>query len=112
MILDSVAADVATTDIVSGITANFMLQSLENAGIDLREPEAKAPKTQHEFKNKKKQKEYNLKPWRDIWSAGHGVGSINDIPTVSELVDRLRNEYMQACLGQQKNLVSLKNTCL
>ena len=24
------------------------------------------------------------KAWRDIWSAGHGVGSIADVPTVAE----------------------------
>ena len=88
-----------------------MLQSLEMLASIYANRKRKPQKRNTSLKIKKT-KEYNLKPWRDIWSAGHGVGSINDIPTVSELVDRLRNEYIQACLGQQKNLVSLKNTCL
>jgi len=37
-----------------------------------------------------------LKAWRDIWSAGHGVGTIDDIPPVAVLVERLRFEYAEA----------------
>ena len=33
------------------------------------------------------------KAWRDIWSAGQGVGSIHDIPAVADLVTRLEREY-------------------
>jgi nitronate monooxygenase len=39
------------------------------------------------------------KPWRDIWAAGHGVGLIDDIPTVAELVERLKREYADARTG-------------
>ena len=31
--------------------------------------------------------------WRDIWSAGHTVGLVDDVPTVADLVARLRAEY-------------------
>jgi hypothetical protein len=34
--------------------------------------------------------------WKDIWSAGHGVGTIHDVPTVADLVKRLRQEYAAA----------------
>ena len=33
------------------------------------------------------------KAWRDIWSAGQGVGSVKDVPTVRELVLRMEAEY-------------------
>jgi nitronate monooxygenase len=36
------------------------------------------------------------KTWKDIWSAGHGVGSITDVPSVDELVARLRREFESA----------------
>jgi nitronate monooxygenase len=36
------------------------------------------------------------KAWRDIWGAGQGVGSIDDIPSVAELVDRMTMEYRDA----------------
>ena len=38
-----------------------------------------------------------IKPWRDIWSGGHGVGLIDSIPTTAELVRRLQEEYVAAC---------------
>jgi nitronate monooxygenase len=34
---------------------------------------------------------------KDIWSAGHGIATIHDVPTVGELVGRLANEYRAAC---------------
>ena len=33
------------------------------------------------------------KAWKDIWSAGQGVGSIHDVPDVAALVARLKAEY-------------------
>ena len=35
--------------------------------------------------------------WRDIWSAGHGISTIHDVPSVAELVERLAAEYRAAC---------------
>ena len=37
------------------------------------------------------------KPWVNIWSAGQGIDLINDVPSVAELVSRLRREYTAAC---------------
>jgi nitronate monooxygenase len=31
--------------------------------------------------------------WRDIWSAGHGVTSIRDVPPVAQLVDELARDF-------------------
>jgi nitronate monooxygenase len=36
------------------------------------------------------------KAWRDIWGAGQGVGSIDDVPGAHELVLRLEAEYREA----------------
>jgi NAD(P)H-dependent flavin oxidoreductase YrpB (nitropropane dioxygenase family) len=36
------------------------------------------------------------KTWKDIWSAGQGVGSISDIPDVDELAARLREQFREA----------------
>ena len=33
------------------------------------------------------------KAWRDIWGAGQGLGQINDVPSVSELVARFKVEF-------------------
>ena len=36
------------------------------------------------------------KAWKTVWSAGQGVGTIRDVPTVAELCERLRHEYAEA----------------
>jgi nitronate monooxygenase len=36
------------------------------------------------------------KAWKDIWGAGQGVGLMHDVPSVGELVARLKQEYDEA----------------
>jgi nitronate monooxygenase len=36
------------------------------------------------------------KAWRDIWGVGQGIGSIDEIIPVSEVVARLASEYRAA----------------
>ena len=40
--------------------------------------------------------ETKVKAWKDIWSAGQGVGSVHEIETVATIVDRLESEYRDA----------------
>ena len=40
-----------------------------------------------------------VRPWRDIWSAGHGVGDVVRIETVAELVNTMKRDYEAARLG-------------
>jgi nitronate monooxygenase len=39
----------------------------------------------------------DVKPWVNLWSAGQGIDLIEDVPSVAELVLRLRREYVEAC---------------
>ena len=36
------------------------------------------------------------KAWRDIWSAGQGIGAIQQILSTAQLVDQLHSEFIQA----------------
>jgi len=38
----------------------------------------------------------SAKAWRDIWGAGQGVGLMDDVPTVAEMVERLAQQYQAA----------------
>ena len=40
--------------------------------------------------------EGEAKAWRDVWSAGQGVGGITDLPDVATLAGRLAGEYRAA----------------
>lgn len=86
MIHDAQVADIVYTDSVSGVNANFLRESLVNAGLD---PQNLPPKKDLDMAGE-------AKAWRDIWSAGHGVAAIRDIPGAAALVARLEDEYKAA----------------
>ena len=91
MLVDCAPRDIVYTDAVSGTNANFLLPSLERAGY------TRDQLVQGAGKGKLKDLQDEAKAWRDMWSAGHGVAGIHDLPTVAELVDRLQSEYRAAC---------------
>ena len=65
---------------------NYLKKSIEAAGLD---PEAlpEADKSAMNFGSG------SAKAWRDIWGAGQGVGLMDDVPSVEEMVARLKAEY-------------------
>jgi nitronate monooxygenase len=89
MVCEAKAEDIVYTPAVSGIPASFMKQSLVANGFDLEE----LLKPGHVDFGTKLTVSDEAKAWKTVWSAGHGVSAICDIPTVAELVDRLEAEY-------------------
>jgi nitronate monooxygenase len=90
MLVTGDVGDVIYTRGVNGLPASWLKASLRSVGLDpenLLIPEGRS--TEHLPKGKK--------PWRDIWSAGQGIGLIHDIPSVAVLVRRLQEEYLAAC---------------
>ena len=105
MIVNSKLADIIVTPAVSGINANFLRQSLKRAGIEV--DDASPHDTidiDRELGDALIEQPSSFRPWKDIWSAGHGVGSITDIPSVEQLVVRLRNEYYAAITAQHQKI--------
>lgn len=89
MIVSSNAADIVYTSLFSGVHGSYLKDSVRKVGMDPDDlPEGDKNKMNFGSGGSSK-----AKAWRDIWSAGQGVGSINDIPPVAELVDRLEQEY-------------------
>ncbi|MCB1889715.1 MAG: nitronate monooxygenase [Rhodocyclaceae bacterium] len=91
MVVDCAASDIVYTDAISGTNANFLWPSLEKAGY------TREQLTLSLGKGKLKSLADEARAWRDIWSAGHGVATIDDAPPVAELVERLAAEYRTAC---------------
>jgi len=92
MILDTHATDVFLTASIDGAPANWLVPSLLAAGIDLDVLRTTLPgKIVSAHENKKR--------WKDIYTAGHGVGNIDDIPTAAELCRRLIAQYREAKQG-------------
>ena len=93
MLLEAKAADIIHTPAVSGIPASFMRQSLQAAGYDLQRLQDKG---EVNYGEKLKPVSDEAKAWKTVWSAGQGVGAIDDLPSVAELVARLDGEYRAA----------------
>lgn len=89
-IVESAAADIVYTNLFTGVPGNYLKKSIVNAGLDPENlPEADKSKMNFSTSG-------GAKAWRDIWGAGQGVGLMNDVPTVAEVVVRLRREYEAA----------------
>lgn len=91
MIIDHTGADIVYTPMFSGIPGNYLGPSVAANGIDVNAISGgKAdPNLSIEDWSKKK-------AWKDIWSAGQGIGTIHDAPPVAELVARMKEEYRAA----------------
>ncbi len=85
-ILSAKSADIVYTNLFTGVHGNYIRESIVNAGLD---PEAlpESDKSKMNFAGDK------AKAWKDIWGAGQGVGLMDDVPGVAELVARLKQEY-------------------
>jgi nitronate monooxygenase len=90
MIVDCTVQDLVYSDRFSGVFANFLMPSIAKYGIDLATLPPKKPDMTGLV-------DIEAKVWKDIWSAGHGVATIHDIPSVAELVARMAAEYTAAC---------------
>jgi nitronate monooxygenase len=83
--------DIIQSAAITGMPANWMRPSLEAAGIDLDKLDGKKidlARSTEEFK-----------AWKNIWGAGHGVGAVEDIEPVAEIVAKLKRDY-EAAGGQ------------
>jgi len=91
MIVSGGAADIVYTPSITGVAASWLKESLKQHGLDPANlPSASGPRNYEHLPP-------DARPWRDLWSAGHGIELIDDVPDVADLVMRLRVEYVAAC---------------
>lgn len=90
MIVDSTAGDIVYTPLFSGVHGSYLAGSIRNAGLDPNNLPINETAGQYRSRDER------AKTWTDIWGAGQGVGNIDDVPRVAELVDRMEQEYQQA----------------
>jgi nitronate monooxygenase len=90
MIVEGSAADVIYSNGINGLPAMWLKASIRAIGMDPDNlPRLERRGTDH--------LPDGVAPWRDIWSAGQGIGLIPDVPSVAELVRQLQAEYLAAC---------------
>lgn len=90
MLIDEGPTDIVYTPAFSGIPANMLRRSIVENGMD---PDNLPSKDRIDLGE-----EFNheAKAWRDIWTAGQGVGSIHDIRPVEQVILDMKAEYASA----------------
>lgn len=90
MIVDSAASDTIHTPYFSGVPANYLRPSLVAAGFD---PDNLGINPEGGSLSIDGGEKSGPRPWKDLWSAGQGIGAVEDIPSVADLVARMQAEY-------------------
>ncbi len=94
MIVASSAIDILYTPAISSIPANFLRPSIVAAGLDpekLHAPDSVDLDHITDPHNKS-----HAKAWKDVWSAGQGVGNIREVLATKTLIQQLESEYTEA----------------
>lgn len=90
MVVDASGADIVCSDALTGVKANWLRASLVAAGYDPEHmPDARGIDIAAATSDARR--------WRDVWSAGQGVGAVREVLSIAVLVDQLEREYRAAC---------------
>ncbi|MBQ0138864.1 MAG: nitronate monooxygenase [Kurthia sp.] len=86
MLVDSTADDIVYSNLFTGVSANYLKPSIQNAGLDpenLKESDPSAT----DFK------EGGAKAWKDIWGSGQGIAPIKTVQSAEGYIEQLIQEY-------------------
>ncbi len=90
MLVDSAAADIVYTNLITGVHGNYLRGSLIAAGLDPDNlPQSDATKMNFGA-------DRPAKAWKDIWGSGQGIAAIREVVPVAALIARLAREYSAA----------------
>jgi nitronate monooxygenase len=91
-IVEAKAADIVYSDLFTGVSGNYLRQSIERAGMDPNN----LPKGDISTMDFGSGGNSEAKAWKDIWGSGQGIGAVKAVKTVAEFVDQLEAEYRAA----------------
>jgi nitronate monooxygenase len=91
-IVEAKASDIVYSDLFTGVSGNYLRQSIVRAGMD---PD-NLPKGDISTMDFGSGGNSDAKAWKDIWGSGQGIGAVKAVKTVAEFVDQLEGEYRAA----------------
>ncbi|MFJ8247449.1 NAD(P)H-dependent flavin oxidoreductase [Peribacillus asahii] len=88
-IVESTSDDIVYSSLFTGVHGNYLKPSIRAAGLNPDNlPESNPSKMNFGEKA--------VKPWKDIWGSGQGIGVIKEVTSAAEFVDKLYKEYIEA----------------
>jgi nitronate monooxygenase len=85
--------DILLTRAFTGLETNMLRPSIAAAGLDPDNLPVRGAIDIANDINAAGRERPNAKRWKDVWSAGHSVSGVSDVPSVAELVERTAAEY-------------------
>ncbi len=99
LVAESELDDIVLTRAITGLPANFIGQSLRNAGLDTDSlPENLTVQEARAKFGGGGAAPGRPRRWADIWSAGHSVSGVGDVPGAGEVVERIARQYDAAAV--------------
>jgi nitronate monooxygenase len=92
MVVQSTLDDLLVSASITGTPATWLKPSLRRVGYD---PEHMPAKPERNY-DSSQQQQVEAKRWKDVWSAGQGIGAVRAIEPMSAVVDSLASEYRAA----------------
>jgi len=89
MVVDSDFSDLVLSNSFTGAHAYYLRPSIEAAGMD---PDNLTAKGKMDLSGS----QTKIKAWKDVWSAGQGIGTVHAVEEMQEIVDRMAGEYEEA----------------
>lgn len=98
MVVNASAEDIVYSNYFSGVHGNYLAPSIAAAGYDPRNlPESDPSKMDFgSDSDLGKKADDGPKAWKDIWSAGQGVGGVDRVQPAGDLIARWTTEYADA----------------
>jgi nitronate monooxygenase len=94
MLVASSLDDIVKSKAVTGLDVNWLRGSLVAAGLDPARLEDEPSLEEARRRYGKNNTTGAPERWSAIWSAGHSVSGVADVPTVAEVVRRMHDEFL------------------
>ncbi|MES2751467.1 MAG: nitronate monooxygenase family protein [Pseudomonadota bacterium] len=95
MVASSTAEDIVYSNLFTGVHGNYLKPSIVAAGMDPDNLPASDPSKMN-FGTDASGERNKPKAWKEIWGSGQGIGSVDKVVPVAEMVARFKAEYEAA----------------
>jgi nitronate monooxygenase len=102
MLVRSRLDDVLLTRAFTGLETNMLRPSIEAAGLDPANLPSRGGIDISKDINAAERDKPDARRWKDIWSAGHSVSGVSEIPFAADLIERTAAEYAAARRSMQR----------
>ncbi|WP_454830339.1 NAD(P)H-dependent flavin oxidoreductase [Paraburkholderia xenovorans] len=102
LVVSSRADDIISSTAVTGLTGNYLVESFKALRIDATALHSRQTSS---FSLALREDGTSAKAWRDVWSAGQGVGATTAIEPAAVIVERFAHEYLAAKHNRSSQMV-------